>query len=91
MNVIKRVFDFKGAPLLAIVFVALFIAEGRRALRKRKQLRSARVIVNSIVAIPSFSLLRFVFLPIMVKLAMKNQQLQWGLNIPCTLCGIGAF
>ncbi len=80
MNVIKRVFDCKGAPLLTAVFVALFIAEGRRALRKRKQLRSERVVVNSIVAIPSFSLLRFVFLPIMVKLAMKNQQLQWGLN-----------
>ncbi len=36
MNVIKRVFDFKGAPLLTAVFVALFIAEGRLALRKRK-------------------------------------------------------
>jgi len=80
MNIIKRVFDYKGAPILSVVFVALFIAEGRRALRKRKQLRSERVIVNSIVSIPSFGLLRFVFLPIMVKLATKNQQLKWGLN-----------
>jgi sterol desaturase/sphingolipid hydroxylase (fatty acid hydroxylase superfamily) len=80
MNVIKRVFDRKGAPVLTAVFIALFIAEGRRALRKRKQVRSERVIVNSIVAIPSFGLLRFVFLPIMVKLAIKNHQLGWGLN-----------
>lgn len=80
MNVIKRVFDFNGSPLLAVVFVALFIAEGKRQLRKRRQARSERVIVNSIVAIPSFSLLRFVFLPVMVRLAMKNQEMRWGLN-----------
>lgn len=80
MKVINRVFDRKGAPILTLIFVALFIAEGRRTLRKRKQLRSERLIVNSIVAVPSFSLLRFVFLPIMVKLAMANQQRRWGMN-----------
>ena len=80
MNVTKRIFDFKGAPLLAGLFVALFIAEGKRQLRKRKQARPERIIINSILAVPSFSLLRFVFLPVMVKLALKNQQLKWGLN-----------
>jgi sterol desaturase/sphingolipid hydroxylase (fatty acid hydroxylase superfamily) len=80
MKIIKRVFDFKGAPFLTVVFVALFIAESKRQLRKRKQLRSQRIIVNSMVAIPSFGLLRFLFLPLVVQLAKKNKQLQWGLN-----------
>jgi len=80
MNLIKRIFDFKGTPVLATIFVVLFIAEGRRQLRKRKQPRLQRIVINSIVAIPAFTLLRFLFLPVMVKLAMKNRQLQWGLN-----------
>ncbi len=80
MNVIKRVFDFKGAPLLAAVFVALFIAEGRLQLRKRKEPRWKRIVINSIVAIPAFTLLRFLFLPVMVKLAIGNRHLKWGLN-----------
>ena len=77
---IKRIFDFKGAPILAAVFVVLFIAEGKRQLRKRKQPRMQRVIINSIVSIPAFTLLRFLFLPLMVRLAMKNRELKWGLN-----------
>ncbi len=80
MNLVKRIFDFRGAPVLGAAFVALFIAEGRRQLRKRKQPRLQRMVINSIVAIPAFTLLRFLFLPVMVKLAMKNRQLQWGLN-----------
>ena len=71
MKLIKKIFDYKGAPILAVGFVALFILETRRQLRKRKQLRSERIITNSIVALPAFSLLRFLFLPIMVKLATK--------------------
>ena len=80
MNLIKRIFDFKGTPVLTTIFVVLFIAEGRRQLRKRKQPRLQRIVINSIVAIPAFTLLRFLFLPVMVKLALKNRQLQWGLN-----------
>ncbi len=79
MKLIKKVFDFKGAPILAVAFVALFILETRRQLRKRKQLRSERIITNSIVALPAFSLLRFLFLPIMVKLATKN--VLWRLGV----------
>lgn len=84
MNLIKRIFDFKGTPVLATIFVVLFIAEGRRQLRKRKQPRLQRIVINSIVAIPAFTLLRFLFLPVMVKLALKNRQLQWGLNYQYT-------
>lgn len=80
MSIIKRVFDFKGSPILAGVFVLLFIAEGRRPLRKRVQRRSRRILVNSVVAIPAFTLLRFLFLPVMVWLAHKNQKTEFGLN-----------
>ena len=80
MKLIRRIFDFRGVPVLTAVFVVLFIAEGKRQLRKRKQPRLKRVIINSIVSIPAFSLLRFLLLPVMVKLAIKNRQLQLGLN-----------
>ena len=77
---IKRIFDYRGVPLLAAAFVVLFVLEGRRQLRKRNQPRIKRIIINSIVSIPAFTLLRFLFLPLMVKLAHKNRQMGWGLN-----------
>ena len=80
MKLIKQVFDYGGAPILALAFIGLFIAEGRSQLRKRKQERSKRIIINTIGSIPAFTLLRFLFLPIMVKLAMKNQHFKFGLN-----------
>ncbi len=80
MKIIRRIFDTKGAPALAIMFAVLFIAEGRRQLRKRNQARGKRVVTNSLLAIPSFTLLRFLFLPVMVKLAKRNQQWRMGLN-----------
>jgi sterol desaturase/sphingolipid hydroxylase (fatty acid hydroxylase superfamily) len=36
-------------------------------------------VTNSIVSIPAFSLLRFLLLPVMVKLAMKNRSTRFGL------------
>ena len=80
MKLIKQVFDYGGAPILALAFIGLFFAEGRSQLRKRKQERSKRIIINTIGSIPAFTLLRFLFLPIMVKLAMKNQHFKFGLN-----------
>lgn len=80
MKIIKRIFDNKGAPVLAVVFAALFIMETRNRLRKRKQPRIHRAVINTIVGIPAFILLRFLFLPIMIKIAEKNRELQWGLN-----------
>lgn len=80
MKIIKQVFDKKGVPVLAVAFVALFIAESRRCLRSRKMSRLKRIETNSVVAIPSFSLLRFLLLPVMVWLAMKNTKLKFGFN-----------
>jgi len=73
MGLIRQLFDRKAAPLLAVAFMVLFIAEHRRRLRKPTQSVSKRLIVNSVVAAPSFGLLRFVFLPLMVKAAVKNK------------------
>ncbi len=80
MNIIKRVFDKKGAPVLAAIFIALFIAESKRSLRKRREPGLKRVAINSMVAVPSFSLLRFVFIPVNTWLATKNKKLKWGVN-----------
>ena len=80
MGLIRRVFDFKGTPVLVGIFILLFIAEGKRQLRKRNQPRLKRVVINTLVSIPAFTLLRFLFIPIMVKLALRNRQWQWGIN-----------
>ena len=58
MKLIKKVFDYEGAPILALAFIGLFIAEGRSQLRKRKQERSKRIVINTIGSIPAFTLLR---------------------------------
>lgn len=80
MNLIKKVFDYKGAPVLVAAFVVLFIAEGRRQLRKRNQPRWKRSVINALVSIPAFSLLRFLFLPVMIRLAAHSRRHQFGLN-----------
>lgn len=80
MKIIKRVFDFRGTPVLVAVFFALFIAESRRPLRRRKQPRLQRLVINSVTALPAFTLLRFLLIPVMVKLALNNQQAKVGLN-----------
>ncbi|MEO6000623.1 MAG: sterol desaturase family protein [Chitinophagaceae bacterium] len=77
---IKRIFDVKSVPALTAVFVLLFLAEGRRPLRKRKQPRTRRVVLNTIVSIPAFTLLRLVLLPVIIRLAIKNKHLEFGLN-----------
>ena len=95
MNLIRRVFDYKGAPVLTAVFLILFIAEGKRRLRNRVQPRTKRMVINTLVSLPSFMLLRFLFLPIMIWLAVKNRKLQIGLNyqhhLPPAVKGAIAF
>jgi sterol desaturase/sphingolipid hydroxylase (fatty acid hydroxylase superfamily) len=77
---IKRIFDLRGAPLLLIAFGILLVAERKKQLRKRNQPQIKRGVINSIVAIPSFSLLRLVFIPAMVRLALHNRKMKLGLN-----------
>lgn len=80
MKIIRRIFDRKGIPVLTTIFVILFIAESKRQLRKRKQPRLKRAVINSITSIPAFTLLRLFLLPAMIKLATKNQRLHVGVN-----------
>ncbi len=80
MGMIRRVFDLKSVPVLTAIFVILFIAEGRRPLRIRKKSRTRRIVTNTVVSIPAFTLLRLVLLPVMVQLAIKNKYLEFGLN-----------
>ena len=80
MNLIRRIFDMKATPLLVMVGAVLFMAETRYRLRKRTQPRLKRIVTNSVVAVPALSLLRFLLLPVMVKLAIKNGQMKIGLS-----------
>ena len=62
------------------MFGILFLLESRFQLRKRVQGRWKRIFINSIVSIPAFALLRLLFIPAMVWLAVQNQQWCFGLN-----------
>lgn len=80
MGFIRRIFDTKAVPLLAVAGLVLFLAESRRQLRKRTQPRLKRITTNSVVSLPSFSLLRFLLLPVMVKLAVESRKQQFGVS-----------
>ena len=69
-----------GMPILVVIFMVLFIIETKFQLRKRVQGRIERLIINFIVSIPAFVLLRIIFIPLMVWLAGQNQEVQFGLN-----------
>ncbi len=77
---IKAVFDSYGAPIVIAIFIILFLVESKFQLRKRVQGRWKRMVINFIVSIPAFALLRLAFIPAMVWLATKNQGWQIGLN-----------
>jgi sterol desaturase/sphingolipid hydroxylase (fatty acid hydroxylase superfamily) len=77
---IKNIYDTYGTPILVIVFIILFIIESKFQLRKRVQNRWKRILINFVVSIPSFALLRLLFIPLMVWLAYKNEEWKFGLN-----------
>ncbi len=77
---IKSIFDSYGTPILIGLFIILFIVETKFQLRKRVQNRWKRMLINFIVSIPAFALLRILFIPAMVWLATQNQQWLFGLN-----------
>ena len=95
MHAIKKIFDYKGVPILASLFLVLFVAEGRWQLRRRVQQRSKRVSINSIVSVPGFSLMRFLVLPVMYRIAEKNKASRIGViyyfNLPAAVKETIAF
>lgn len=80
MNIIHQVFDWIGIPILIVIFWILFLVESKFDLRKRVQNKWQRSVINSIVSIPSFILLRFMFLPAMIWLSIQNEKIHFGLN-----------
>jgi len=92
---IHEIFDKVGIPILVLINLLLFLLETKFQLRKRVQKKFTRTVINTIVSIPAFALLRFAFLPIIVWIAYKNQDWQIGLtyfdNLPLWLMSIIAF
>jgi sterol desaturase/sphingolipid hydroxylase (fatty acid hydroxylase superfamily) len=82
---IKSIFDTYGTPILAGIFIILFFLEKKFQLRKRVQSQWKRIFINFIVSIPAFALLRILFIPEIVWLAIKNQQWHLGLNYLYTI------
>src|SRR3954471_22236341 len=80
MEVIQSVFNSIGSPVLTVIFLILFIIEGRRQLRKRVQPRWHRIFINFIISFPAFTLLRLLLIPSMVWLAAQNESWHFGLN-----------
>ncbi|MEO6289031.1 MAG: sterol desaturase family protein [Ginsengibacter sp.] len=80
MDILHRVFDWIGIPILVIVFWLLFFIESKFSLRKRVQSKSQRLLINNAISIPSFILLRFMFLPTMIWLTIQNEKIHFGLN-----------
>lgn len=80
MNIIHRILDWNGIPFLILTFWLLFFIESKFDLRKRVQNKWQRSFINNIIAIPSFLLLRFMFLPAMIWLTLQNEKLHVGLN-----------
>ena len=79
-ELIHKIFDLVGVPLLVLVFIILFLFESKYQLRKRVGNRFNRIVTNTVVSIPAFALLRFLLLPALVWIAYRNQALQFGIN-----------
>jgi sterol desaturase/sphingolipid hydroxylase (fatty acid hydroxylase superfamily) len=92
---IHRVFDLYGFIILILLLVVLFVLESIFKLRRRLQPRFKRIIINTLLSIPAFALLRFMLIPVMVLLASKNETWHFGLNylyaLPAWLENIIAF
>lgn len=80
MSELRQLFDSIGSPVLIGLFILLFILETRYGLRERKQPRTKRLWTNSLLAVPSFILLRLMFLPVMMWIATKNETWRIGIN-----------
>src|SRR5689334_21282757 len=80
METIRTVFNNIGTPILMVVFLTLFIIEGRRQLRKRVQSRWHRIFINFVVSLPAFTLLHLLLIPAMVWLAAQNESWHFGVN-----------
>jgi len=72
--------DRQGIVVLISFFLILFLSESVFQLRARVQKRWRRILINTLVSLPSFAALRLVFIPAMLWVAYQNESLQFGLN-----------
>lgn len=79
-ELIQGILDGPGLIILSATFVILFVSESYFQLRERVQGRWKRIVINAVVSIPAFAVLRLVFIPVVVWIAIQNQTLQIGLN-----------
>jgi len=78
-KIIKKIFDFGGAPLLTVGVGILFLLETRFALRKRKISRAERLKTNAVLAATAAFSLRLVLIPALVKTAYLTKSKNVGL------------
>ena len=92
---IHSVFDICGFTILIFILIVLLVLESIFKLRKRFVPRFKRFVLNIILAIPAFSLLRLMLIPALFWVASKNESLHFGLNylyfLPVSLENIFAF
>jgi len=77
---INHIFDIYGFVILTCIFVVLIILESIFKLRRSVEPKFKRIIINTVLAIPAFALLRFMLIPAMVWLAVQNEGWHFGLN-----------
>jgi sterol desaturase/sphingolipid hydroxylase (fatty acid hydroxylase superfamily) len=78
-RLIRKFFDYSGAPILAVGVIALFILESRFELRKRKGNKLKRIQTNSVVAATASVALRLVLIPTLVRVALLMQKKNLGI------------
>ncbi len=79
-DLIHQIFDIYGFPILTSVLVIVFLLETGFSLRRRVQPRFKRIVINSLLSLPAFVLLRFMLIPAIIWLALQNERWQFGLN-----------
>jgi sterol desaturase/sphingolipid hydroxylase (fatty acid hydroxylase superfamily) len=79
-SLIRKILDKRGMPILASLFVVLYVAETVAVLRVRTEKRSRRAVINSIVAVPGFLILRLLLVPAMVRIAVRNRTYGYGIT-----------
>ena len=89
------ILDKVGAPLLIVGFVALLFIERRWPLRQRVDRWLRRLLINLMVAGPSFLILRLLLIPVVVAAATWAEARDFGLlrliEIPTALATITAI
>src|SRR5215813_13147392 len=71
--------DYVGRPLLACVFVALFLLQWRFPLRRQHFSMLHRLVRNFVLSLPGFAIVRLAMLPIPIAVAMWAAQKHIGL------------